>query len=97
MNWINELNDELAEKIRNAGNHIIIVPAQKNTVSLDTFDVFDGNSHEFIAVDVPEKSAQEFAIIWNELVDNGESVENIRKINLEWLTGVVPMKSYSRQ
>ena len=94
-NWIEDLNIENTEKIRMAGKNIIVVPARNDSAPIDTFDVFDGDSHEYIATDVPEKAATEFAVIWNSLLADGESVENIRKFNIDLLTGV-KRKNYSR-
>ena len=88
MKWYTEIDHELAEKIRSAGNHVIVVPAQTDAAPLDTFDVFDGNSNEYVAVNISEKAAQEFATMWNSLIDSGETVENIRRMNLAWLVGV---------
>lgn len=87
-NWIEDIKNANNEKIRNAGKHMVIVPALNSTAPLDTYDVFDGASCKFIATSIPEKTAQEFATIWNGLVDNGESVETIRKYPLIWLIGV---------
>ena len=89
MNWMNEIDSEIAIKIREAGNHVIVVPAQNSSAPIDSFDVFNGVTKEYIAVDVSEKSAQELATIWNGLLDGGEKVDTIRKINLSWLTGSV--------
>jgi hypothetical protein len=88
MNWINEITIANNEKILNAGKHVVIIPAQHDSAPIDTYDVFDGSACRFIATGISEKTAKEFATIWNGLVDDGESVENIRRINLSWLTGV---------
>lgn len=87
-NWIEDIKNANNEKIRNAGQHMVIIPALNNAAPLDTFDVFDGGSCKFVARSIPEKTAQEFTTIWNGLIDNGESVENIRKYPLNWLIGV---------
>jgi len=88
MNWIDAITIESNKKIREAGKHVVVIPAQNVSAPIDTFDVFDGNTCQFIATNVSEKTASEFALIWNGLIDNGESVENISRINLGWLTGV---------
>jgi hypothetical protein len=88
MNWIDAINIETNEKIREAGKHVVVVPAQNSSAPIDTYDVFDGNTFQFVATAVSEKTAKDFAVIWNSLIDDGESVENIRRINLGWLTGV---------
>lgn len=96
MNWMNEIDSEIAIKIREAGNHVIVVPAQNSSAPIDTFDVYNGATNEFIAIDVPEQTAHELSAIWNGLLDNGEQVSNIRKINLAWLTGAQAGKRYAR-
>jgi len=78
----------IAEKLSTAGNHVILIPARNLDAPLDTVDVYDGVTGQFIAADVPENAAQDFAIIWNELVDRGENTENLRKLNIAWLTDV---------
>lgn len=94
MNWVEVEKYENEQKIRMAGNHLVLVPARNEDAPLDTVDVFDGERGEFIATQVPEKPAREFVVIWNELLDSGESIEKIRTINLEWLTGISGKKVY---
>lgn len=91
---MNEIDFQNAEKIRDAGSRVIIVPAINSSV-LDTFDVYNGSSKEYIAANVSEKSAQELAAIWNGLLSTGENTDTIRKINLSWLTGVSVGKRYA--
>ena len=86
--------DAIAEKIREAGNHVILVPAQNENAPIDTVDVFDGKTGTFIVSEIPEEPAREFAVIWNGLVDSGESTETIRTFNLEWLSGVKANRKY---
>ena len=77
--------DEIADKIRTAENHVILIPAQNPDAGIDMVDVYDGVTGKFIAADVPESPAREFVIIWNELVDAGDNTESVKKLNLEWL------------
>lgn len=87
MNWIMEANNKTAEQLNNAGIHLVAIPAQNTSAPIDTFDIFDGSTHQFIATDIPEKSANDFVTMWNGLVDNGER-DSIRHINLAWLVGM---------
>lgn len=86
----------IAEKISSAGNHVILIPARNPDAPLDTVDVYNGVTGQFIAADVPEESAREFAIIWNDLVDRGENNDSIQKLNMAWLTDVKGQKHYTR-
>lgn len=88
MNWIDELKNQIDAKIQEAGNHVVIVPALGDNAPVDTVDVYDGGAKAFIATHVPEKTATDFAILYNGLVDSGYQPENIRKIDLAWLSGV---------
>ena len=88
MNWLEDQNREVTAKIQAAGNHVIVVPAQDPTARIDTYDLFDGSTQSYIATGVPEKAANEFATIWNQLLDNGESVAALRQMPLDWLTSV---------
>jgi len=82
MNWF---ETAISEKIEAAGNHVILIPANSPTAPLDTVDLYDGITGNFIAENIPEDSARAFAIIWNELVDSGENTESIKKLNISWL------------
>jgi hypothetical protein len=84
--WFEEM---VAEKIHAAKNHVILVPARNPNSPLDTVDVFDGVTGQFIVADVPENPAREFAIIWNNLQDAGDNTENMKKLNLAWLDTAV--------
>ena len=95
MNWIDTDKYENIERLRDAGNHLVVIPSQHSDAPLDTVDVFDGSCGEFIVTAVPEKLVRELVVIWNGLVDSGESVESLRTINLSWLTGVTTGKTYS--
>ena len=90
VNWFEEV---IADKIRSAKNHVILVPARNQNAPLDAVDIFDGVTGQFIVADVPEDSAREFALIWNTLIMNGESRESIEQINLLWLTGCLAKKA----
>jgi hypothetical protein len=80
-------DDAITEKLREAGNHVILVPARNPNAPIDTVDVFDGVTGKFIAADVPEGDARNFAIVWNNLVDSGENNETFKQVNLSWLIG----------
>ena len=88
-------DDVVAEKLREAGNHVILVPAQNSQAFIDTVDVYDGITGQFIAADVPEKAARNFATIWNKLVDAGENTETAKRVNLEWLIDMKGSKRYT--
>jgi hypothetical protein len=94
MSWMNEIDSKIAEQIREAGNRVIVVPAQSISAPIDTYDVYNGATKTFIATDVSEQTANEFASMWNGLIDQGEQVDTIRKINIEYLTGVKAGKTY---
>ena len=81
--WFEEI---IADKIRSAKNHVILVPAQNPNAPLDTVDIFDGVTGQFIAADVPEVPAREFMAIWNNLQDAGDNTDSMKKLNLSWLT-----------
>lgn len=85
MNWIDESQVEQTTKIREAGNRVIVVASQNGNAP-DTFDIFDGTTQQFVVRQVTEKSALEFAQIWNSLIENGEDPSFLRSINLVWLT-----------
>lgn len=80
--WFEEA---IEAKLKDAGNHVILVPARNPNAPLDTVDVFDGITGSFLAADVPEESAREFMLIWNGLVDRNENTEEMKNINLAWL------------
>jgi len=82
-------DDVIAEKIHSANNHVILIPAQNPNAPLDTVDVYDGITGKVLVTDVPESSAQDFAIIWNSFIDDSENNETAKKINLAWLTDSV--------
>jgi len=90
--WFDEA---ITEKLREAGNHVILVPAQNPNALMDTVDVFDGVTGQFIAADVPEDAARNFATVWNKLVDAGENTETAKRVNLEWLTDRKGSRRYS--
>jgi hypothetical protein len=90
--WFEEA---IAEKLKEAGNHVILVPAQNPNAPLDTVDIYNGETGQFIAADVPEDPAREFAIIWNELVENGENTEKARKLNFSWLSDFSEKRQYN--
>lgn len=75
----------IADKINDAKNHVILLPAQNPIATIDVVDIYDGVTGQFVAADVPEEQAREFAIIWNGLVDIGENTEAAKKINFGWL------------
>ena len=91
MKWFEEA---VADKMRAAKNHVILVPAQNPNAPIDTVDIFDGITGQFIVADVPEEAAREFVIIWNALQDSGDNTENMKKLNLSWLDTAV-RKRYS--
>lgn len=91
---MNELKNEVDEKIRIAGHHVIVMPAHNDSAPIDSFDVFDYSTDQFLVTDAPEKPTREFAVIWNGLLDEGEPTEKIRKINIEWLVGLPEKKAY---
>lgn len=78
--------DSIDEKIQNAGKHVILIPARNPNAPIDTVDIYDGASSEFIAENISEHSAQNFAVIWNNLVDINENTDNVKKINISWLS-----------
>ena len=78
-------DDEIDDKLRGAGNHVILIPARNPNASIDTVDIYDGITGKFIAANVPEKAATTFATVWNKLVDSNENNELIQKFNLEWI------------
>jgi hypothetical protein len=91
-------DDVIAEKISEANNHVILVPARNANAPLDAVDVFDGVTGQFIIADVPEIPAREFAIIWNSLTDSGDNTDSMKKLNLAWLySAISPQKGqYTR-
>ena len=56
VNWFEEV---IADKIRSAKNHVILVPARNQNAPLDAVDIFDGVTGQFIVADVPEDSARD--------------------------------------
>lgn len=89
--WFDEA---ITEKLREAGNHVILIPARNPVAPIDTVDVYDGVTGTFIAADVPEEAAHNFAVVWNNLVDAGENTESVRKVNLSWLNDLKGAKRY---
>jgi hypothetical protein len=89
MNWITEAENNTAERIDNAGNHLIAIPAQNTSAPIDTFDIFDGSTHQIIAVNCSEKVANDFITMWNGLIDSNNK-DSIAHVNLAWLAGLPP-------
>ena len=87
MSLYEQMIRDIDAKINEAGRHVVIVPAQNAAAPLDTVDIFDGGTHQFIAHAIPQSSAQEFAVIWNNLVDNGETAGHDQNNLMAWITG----------
>ena len=92
MNWFDEA---VTEKLHEAGNHVIMVPACNPDAPIDTVDLYDGITGKFIAAGVPEEAARKFAKVWNDLQDSGENTESAKHINLEWLLDGKQGKRYN--
>jgi hypothetical protein len=78
-------DDVISDKLRDAGNHVILVPARNPNVLMNIVDIYDGVTGKFIAANIPEDAARTFATVWNSLVDNKENTETIKHVNLSWL------------
>ena len=94
MDWNDERKLHIGEQIQSAGNHVVVIPADDDA-PIDTVDIFDGETHTFLATRVPKKAAFNFAILYNGMVDAHISSEEIRKVNLKWLAGFEDRKTYN--
>jgi hypothetical protein len=90
-NWFDEA---ITEKLRIAGNHVILVSALNSNNPL-AVDIYDGVTGKILAEDVPEDAARNFVTVWNKLVDAGENTETAKRVNLEWLTDLKGAKQYA--
>lgn len=91
--WFDEA---VSEKLHAAGNHVILIPAQNTDAPVDSVDIYDGITGQFIVAGVPEDAAYTFAKVWNDLVDSGENTELAKKINIAWLTDYAERHSYNQ-
>jgi hypothetical protein len=88
-------DDVITDKLRNAGNHVILVPARNPNVLMNIVDIYDGVTGKFIAANVPEEAAITFATVWNKLVDANENTEITKYVNLSWLNDVQSERRYN--
>ncbi len=94
MNWADEYKLRIDEQIQTAGQHVVVIPSIGDDAPIDTVDVFDGGTHSFVATRVPEKAGFNFAILYNGMIDAKASIDEIRKVNFAWLSGVNERKTY---
>jgi len=86
MTWYDSMLEEIDAKIQEAGNHVVIIPSQDKNAPIDSVDIYDGHSQKYIALGIPENTAQEFAVVWNNLVDSGEANNRNQSTLMTWIT-----------
>jgi len=93
MTYKDEMQAEVNARIHEE-NHILIISAPKDGITLDTVNILDSTTSDVIASNVPEQSAHIYIDIWNGMLSRGEKISDIQRINIGYLTGVKTRKAY---